>query len=48
MTIEVGWPREGPMIIKERARSIGGTLAVESIPGQGARVEVCLPRQVNG
>jgi signal transduction histidine kinase len=40
--------RKGPVVIKERVRSIGGTLAVESTPGQGARVEVWLPRQVNG
>jgi two-component system nitrate/nitrite sensor histidine kinase NarX len=40
--------RKGPVVIKERVRSIGGTLAVESTPGQGARVEVWLPRQMNG
>ena len=40
--------RKGPVVIKERVRSIGGTLAVESTPGQGARVEVWLPRHVNG
>ena len=40
--------RKGPVVIKERVRSIGGTLAVESTPGQGARVEVWLPRHMNG
>jgi len=36
--------RKGPMIIKERVRLIGGGLTVESNPGQGARLEVTLPR----
>jgi signal transduction histidine kinase len=44
--LEVG--RKGPVVIKERVRAIGGRLAVESAPGQGARVEVWLPRDVNG
>jgi signal transduction histidine kinase len=35
---------KGPMIIKERVRLIGGGLTVESNPGQGARLEVTLPR----
>jgi signal transduction histidine kinase len=44
--LEVG--RKGPVVIKERVRAIGGRLAVESAPGQGARVEVWLPRETNG
>ena len=36
--------RKGPVVIKERVRAIGGTLAVESAPGQGARVEIWVPR----
>jgi signal transduction histidine kinase len=36
--------RRGPVIIKERVRSIGGQLAVESDPGHGARIEVRVPR----
>jgi len=40
--------RKGPVVIKERVRAIGGRLVVESAPGQGARVEVWLPRDVNG
>ena len=44
--LEIG--RKGPVVIKERVRSIGGTLAVESAPGQGARVEIWLPRESHG
>ena len=44
--LEIG--RKGPVIIKERVRSIGGTLAVESAPGQGARVEIWLARIAHG
>ena len=44
--LEVG--RKGPVVIKERVRSIGGTLAIESAPGQGARVEVWVPREAHG
>jgi signal transduction histidine kinase len=35
---------KGPMIIKERVRLIAGALTVESNPGQGARLEVAVPR----
>jgi two-component system NarL family sensor kinase len=35
---------KGPMIIKERVRLIGGELTVESNPGQGARLEITVPR----
>ena len=35
---------KGPLIIKERLRLIGGQLTVESNPGQGARLEVTVPR----
>jgi signal transduction histidine kinase len=30
----------GPAAIKERARAIGGTLVIESRPGEGARIDV--------
>jgi signal transduction histidine kinase len=33
----------GPLVIKERVRSIGGELAIESVPGCGARLEISLP-----
>jgi signal transduction histidine kinase len=36
--------RKGPVVIKERARSIGARLAIHSDPGRGARVEVWLPQ----
>jgi signal transduction histidine kinase len=32
--------RKGPQVIKERARVIGGDLAIESTPGLGARLEI--------
>lgn len=35
--------RLGPISIKERARSVGGALTVESTPGHGARVTVEVP-----
>ncbi|HUK54789.1 MAG TPA: sensor histidine kinase [Candidatus Binatia bacterium] len=35
--------RIGPISIKERTRSIGGSLTVESTPGHGARILVELP-----
>ena len=36
--------RRGPLVIKERVRAIGGELAIESSPGQGARLEIRFPR----
>ncbi len=35
--------RLGPISIKERTRSVGGTLTVESSPGHGARLTVQIP-----
>ena len=35
---------KGPMIIKERVRLLAGQLTVESIPGQGSRLEISVPR----
>jgi len=40
--------RKGPLVIKERVRSIGGELVVESVPGKGSRVEVSVPRSTYG
>jgi signal transduction histidine kinase len=37
-----------PLVLKERVRSIGGELAIESIPGHGARLEVALPQEAHG
>lgn len=38
------WPAR-PVVICERARSIGGTVAVESSPGRGAKIEVLFSAQ---
>jgi len=39
---------KGPLVIKERVRSMGAELAIESRPGAGARLEITLPRRVHG
>jgi signal transduction histidine kinase len=39
--------RRGPMIIKERVRSLGGELSIDTRPGQGARLEIKIPREDN-
>ncbi len=41
---ELDSARRGPLVIKERVRSIGGELTVESTPGGGARLEITLPQ----
>jgi len=40
--------RKGPLVIKERVRTIGAELVVESVPGKGTRVEVSLPKKTYG
>jgi len=37
--------RRGPLIIKERVRAIGGELSIDTRPGNGARLEIKIPRQ---
>jgi len=37
--------RKGPTVIKERVRSIGGELTVDSSPKRGARLEITLPQK---
>jgi len=37
--------RKGPVIIKERVRSVGGELTIESTKGKGARLEITFPKQ---
>ncbi|MBI4164150.1 MAG: hypothetical protein HY508_00270 [Acidobacteria bacterium] len=37
--------RQGPLVIRERVRNIGGNLVVESGPGKGARLEITFPRK---
>lgn len=34
----------GPVVIKERAQALGGSVAIESRPGQGARIDVMVPK----
>ncbi len=36
--------RSGPLVIKERVRSLGGELTIESRPGQGARLMITFPQ----
>lgn len=36
---------KGPLVIKERVRLIDGQLTIESMPGQGARLEITVPQQ---
>jgi signal transduction histidine kinase len=36
---------QGPAVIMERVRALGGDISVESRPGQGARIEVAVPLQ---
>jgi nitrate/nitrite-specific signal transduction histidine kinase len=38
-----GWPRFGLQTMRERAQSVGGTLQIETAPGQGTRVLVRVP-----
>ncbi len=40
--------RQGPLVIKERVRSIGGGLWIESPPGKGARLEITFPQRAHG
>ncbi len=42
---ELDAARRGPLVIKERVRSIGAELVVESGPGQGARLEISIPHR---
>lgn len=37
--------RRGPATIKERVRSIGGELVIQSNPGEGSRLEIKLPKK---
>jgi signal transduction histidine kinase len=40
--------RKGPRVIKERVRSIGGELVIDSMPGHGARLEISIPQEQYG
>ncbi len=37
---------KGPLVIKERVRSIGGRMEIESVPGQGSKLEIFLPQKL--
>ncbi len=39
--------RKGPTMIKERVRSIGGQLTIDSNPGHGARLEITVPHKAH-
>jgi signal transduction histidine kinase len=45
---ELDAARKGPLVIKERVRSIGGQLSIESGPGKGARLEITFPQRAHG
>lgn len=45
---ELDAARKGPVVIKERVRSIGGELTVDSLAGRGARLEITLPFHAHG
>lgn len=42
-----GWPRFGLQTMRERAESIGGTMTIETAPGQGTRVIVGVPLEAS-
>ncbi len=37
--------RQGPSILKERVRALNGELSIESVPGQGSRLEIALAQK---
>jgi signal transduction histidine kinase len=41
---ELDAARRGPVVIKERIRSVRGSMLLESIPGRGSRLEISVPR----
>jgi len=42
---ELDASHKGPLVIKERVRTLGGNLEIESLPGQGTRLVVTLPQR---
>ncbi len=46
--VELDSARKGPVVIKERVRSIGGDLTIESLPGRGSRLEISFPQRNHG
>ena len=45
---ELNNARKGPTVIKERVRTIGGDILIDSVPGRGARLEVTLTQKGHG
>lgn len=41
---EMDASHQGPQVIRERVRQIGGELTIESLPGRGAKLEIALPQ----
>jgi len=37
--------RQGPTVIKERVRAVGGDMIIESTPGRGSRLEITVPQK---
>jgi len=37
------WPHLGLQTMQERAEAVGGTFEVESTPGKGTKVRICIP-----
>jgi signal transduction histidine kinase len=37
--------RKGPRVVQERVRTLGGWMAIESHPGKGAKLEICVPQR---
>ena len=42
---ELDAARKGPVVLKERVRSIAGDLVIESIPERGVRLEVTFAKE---
>jgi signal transduction histidine kinase len=42
---ELDASRRGPVVIKERVRSIGGEVTIESVMGKGSRLEITVPHR---
>jgi signal transduction histidine kinase len=43
--VELDEGRQGPYVVKERVRALGGELTITSSAGGGARLEILLPRE---
>jgi len=41
------WPHLGLQTMQERAEAAGGTFEVESTPGKGTKVRICIPNPMS-